>query len=136
MKYFKFLFMLQLLTVANIASAGMTVEIYLKLQRYEEGTDQASQIAKNGRMTYLVGLSDAFSFIAAANNNTLNFQGKSVICLPSPDVLTAEVLSSSVGRIIGTSSSPTAKAAEWKDILVSQAAFLGLAQTFPCKKNE
>jgi hypothetical protein len=135
MKYFKILLAIKFLISTNIVFAGMNVDNYLTLQQYEEANDGASEFARSGRKAYLTGLSDAFSFIAAGNNNTISFEGRSVICVPSYDVLTPEVLSSSIGRIIGTPKYPTQLAAQWKHNFVSQAAFVGLAQTFPCEKK-
>lgn len=132
MNHLKILLAAYLILVSFAVPAGMTVETYLRIQKIADGNSGASETAKVGRMQFLLGVSDTFRLVAGANNNKIFLNGVPTICLPSDDVLTIEIISSSIRRIIGTPDSPTTTGKDWKDLIVTQAAFLGLTQTFPC----
>jgi hypothetical protein len=125
-----------ILSVATFPSQAMTADVYLKTKKLAVGNDEAARTARFGIKAYEQGLAEAFWLMAMAGSNQIIFSSAVRVCVPSPDVLKAEIVSSAINRIIGSPEYPKELPPDMKSMPLAGLAFTGLAQIFPCTNRE
>lgn len=128
MKYTAFLISI-VLTITPSFGNAITVESYLDLKNFaEKGQSKEYSLL----MTYYFsGMSEAAATAVIANDGELDFGEGGKACIPSPDLLTPDVLQRSLDRKIN-SLSQRGLDNRFSSVTGGMLALLGLPALFPC----